>query len=190
MGTSQTKHNATNTNHRNIPPQTKAKTVSRNPKSNTIAKQEGLTAQTHILEKEAEIFLDQKYKGAQIRTKLYNNTKETPDKQYLSLEQNLRRNRQMKEVKGADGHTHTDPHKISEAFKQFYKDLYTQEQICPTTQDRFLQYAKPLNDKDKTDLETPFTLKDIKNALTKMKSNKTPGPDGLTTEFYQYLFKI
>ena len=40
MGTSQTKHNTTNTNHRNIPPQTKAKTVGlpRNPKSNHHSK--------------------------------------------------------------------------------------------------------------------------------------------------------
>ena len=120
-------------------------------KAITITKQEGLTAQTHMLEKEAETFLDQKYNGAQIRTKLYNNTNETPDKQFLSLEQNVQRNRQIKEIKDADGHTHTDPHKISEAFKQFYKNLYTQVQTCPTTQDRFLQYAKPLNDTDKTD---------------------------------------
>ena len=82
-------------------------------------------------------------------------------------------------------HTNTDLHKISEAFKQFYKNLYKQEQTCPTTQDRFLQYAKPLKDTDKTDLETPFTLEDF----TKMKLNKTPGPDGLTTEFYQHLFQ-
>ena len=31
---------------------------------------DGLTAQTHTLEKEAESFLDQHYKGAQIRAKL------------------------------------------------------------------------------------------------------------------------
>ena len=66
-----------------------------------------------MLEKEAETFLDQKYKGAQIRTKIYNNTNETPDKQILLLEQNVQRNRQIKEIKDADGHTHTDPHKIS-----------------------------------------------------------------------------
>ena len=154
----------------------------------SIAKQEGLTAQTHMLEKEAETFLDQQYKGAQIRTKLYNNTNETPDKQFLSLEQNVQRNRQIKEIKDADGHTHTDPHKISDSFKKFYKNLYTQEETCPTTQDRFLQYAKPLNDTDRTDLETPFTLDDLKNALSQMKLNKTPGPDGLTTEFYQHFF--
>ena len=38
MGTSQTKHNTTNTNHRNTPPQTKAKTVPRNSKSNHHSK--------------------------------------------------------------------------------------------------------------------------------------------------------
>ena len=111
-----------------------------------------------MLEKEAKTFPVQKYIGAQIRTKIYNNTNKTRDKQFLSLEQNVQRNRQIKEIKDADGHTHTDPHKISEASKQFYKNLYTQVQTCPTTQDRFLQYAKPLNDTDKTDLETPFTL--------------------------------
>ena len=36
-------------------------------------------------------------------------------------------------------------------------------------------------DTDKTDLETPFTLEYIKNAITKMTLNKTPGPDGFTT---------
>ena len=34
-----------------------------------------------------------------------------------------------------------------------------QARICPTTQDRFLHYAKSLKDRDKTDLETPFSLK-------------------------------
>ena len=53
--------------------------------------------------------------------------------------------------------------------------------ICPTTQDRFLQYAKSLKDRDKTDLETPFSLKHLKNVLTKRKFIKSPGLDGHTT---------
>ena len=117
-----------------------------------------------MFEKEAETLLDQNTKEHRLEQNytVYNNTNETPGKQFLSLQQNVQRNRQIKETKDADGHTHTDPHKISEAFKQFYKNLYTQEQTCTTTQDRFLQYAKPLNDPDKTDLETPFTFEDIK----------------------------
>ena len=133
MGTSQTKHNTTNTNHRNIHPQTKSKTVSRNPKSNTIAKQEGLTAQTHMLEKEAEIFLDQKYKGAQIRTKLYNNTNKTPDKQYLSLEQNVQKNRLIKEVKDTDGHTHRPPQNQRGIQTILQKPLHTRADVPDDT---------------------------------------------------------
>ena len=96
MITPQTKHNTTNTNHRNIPSPTKAKQYQEILKASTIAKQQGLTAQAHMLEKEAESFLDRQYKGIQITTKLYNNTNETPDKQFLSLEQNVQRNRQIK----------------------------------------------------------------------------------------------
>ena len=105
MGTSQTKHQTqTIAAHLHRQKQKQYKEIL---EAISIARQEGLTAQTHMLEKEAETFVDQQYKGAQIRTKLYNNTNETPDKQFLSLEQNVQRNRQIKEIKDADGHTHT-----------------------------------------------------------------------------------
>ena len=51
-------------------------------------------------------------------------------------------------------------HKIRDSFKPFYKNLYTTEKICPTIQDQFLQYQEPLKDTDKTELKTPFSLKE------------------------------
>ena len=69
------------------------------------------------------------------------------------------------------------PHKIRDSFKQFYKNFHTAENICPTIPDQFLQYPEPLKDTDKTDLETPFSLKET---LIKIKFNKTPGVDGHT----------
>ena len=60
-----------------------------------------------MLEKEAESFLDQQYKGAQIRSKLYSDTNERPDKQFLLLEQNVQINRPIKKVKDANGDMHT-----------------------------------------------------------------------------------
>ena len=82
MITPQTKLNTTNTNHRNIPSPTKAKQYQEILKASTIAKQQGLTTQTHM---------HRQYKGIQITTKLYNTTNETPDKQFLLLEQNVQR---------------------------------------------------------------------------------------------------
>ena len=127
-----------------------------------------------MLEIEADNYLQQQYKGAQIRTKLYNNVNETPTKQFLSIEQNVQQNRQINEIKSLHSQMHTESTAICNSFKEFYETLPT----CPHTQNTFLEYAKPLDEGSKAELDTPITLVDLKNALQAMQLNKTPGPDG------------
>ena len=153
-----------------------------------MSKSNNTHEQTQLLELELEKILQEKYKGAQIRTKLYNTIDETPSRQFLTLEQNVQNSRLIKEVKNLDGNTCTDTQDILKAFKDFYKNLYTHERTCNLAQDSFLKYAKPLNEEVKNTMETPFTINDFKQALTEMGKNKTPGPDGLTVEFYKYFY--
>ena len=144
--------------------------------------------QTQLLELELEKIAQEKYKGAQIRTKLYTKIDETPSRQFLTLEQNVQNNRQIKEVKNIHGDTCTNTHDISNAFKEFYQNLYTHERTSKNAQDLFLTYANPLNEEDKNKMEAPFTVNDFKHALSEMNKNKTPGPDGLTVEFYRHFY--
>ena len=137
---------------------------------------------------EADNYLQQQYKGAQIRTKLYNNVNETPTKQFLTIEQNVQENRQIKEIKSLYGQMYTEPTDICNSFKDFYETLYRSEPTCPHTQNTLLEYVKPLEEGSKAELDTPITLVDLKNALQAMQPNKTPGSDGLTVEFYKYFF--
>ena len=74
-------------------------------KAITIAKQDGLTAQTHMLEKEAETFLDQKYKGAQIRTKLQQHKRNT--RQTIPLTRTKRKKKQANKRSKRRRRTHT-----------------------------------------------------------------------------------
>ena len=100
-----------------------------------LAKQQGYTAQTHMLEVEADNYLQQQYKGAQIRTKLYINANETPTKQFfLTIEQNVQQHRQSKEIKSLHGQMHTEQKDICNSFKEFYETLYRSELTCPHTQ--------------------------------------------------------
>jgi hypothetical protein len=39
-------------------------------------------------------------------------------------------------------------------------------------------------------LTTPFTEKEVKEAIFEMKHNKAPGPDGFPAEFYQRFWKV
>ena len=85
---------------------------------------------------------------------------------------------------------HTEPTDICNSFKEFYETLYRSEPTCPHTQNTFLEYVKPLDEGSKAQLDTLITLADVKNALQAMQPNKTPGPDGLTVEFYKHFFDI
>jgi len=42
-----------------------------------------------------------------------------------------------------------------------------------------------LNQDNQRDLDSPFTSKEIKNALSALQSNKSPGEDGFPLEFYK-----
>jgi hypothetical protein len=41
-------------------------------------------------------------------------------------------------------------------------------------------------DEDRFQLEKPFTVEDVNFTVFQMKYSNTPGPDGLTIEFYQH----
>ena len=155
-----------------------------------LAKQQGYNTQVHMLEAELDTLLQQQYKGAQVRTKLYNDTNKVPTKQFLTIEQNVQTSRTVKEIKDMNGQTHTDSQNISKAFQEYYKQLYTKEPTCTDTQDTFLIHAKKLTDADKDLLDTPITLSDLKTAMKSMTLGKTPGPDGLGVSFYLKFFDL
>ena len=102
-----------------------------------------------MLEIEADTYLQQQHKGTQIRTKLYNNVNETPTKQFLTIEQNVQQNKQIKEIKCLHDQMHTDPKDICNSFKDFYETLYSSEPTCLHTQNTFLEYVKSLAEERK-----------------------------------------
>ena len=45
--------------------------------------------------------------------------------------------------------------------------------------------VKKISSSDKTDLDKPLTLEELYKAVLSLQKNKSPGPDGITAEFYQ-----
>jgi hypothetical protein len=67
----------------------------------------------------------------------------------------------------------------------FYKDLYSSVQIENDKIDEFLEHVnKKIDEDDKNMCDSDITSDEIIEALTAMSKNKSPGSDGLTTEFY------
>jgi hypothetical protein len=82
------------------------------------------------------------YKGALIRTRLNTITQETHSKQYLQIEHNIQSNRQIHTIIDDEGKTQVGTHNIGQAFRNYYSNLYTNENTDEHTQADCMQYAK------------------------------------------------
>ena len=74
----------------------------------------------------------------------------------------------------------------------FYKKLYRTENVNEKTQEKLLRNVKTKLSKEKqTELDKPFTEKEIAKAIEKLQNGKSPGLDGFPIEFYkEYWYKI
>ena len=89
------------------------------------------------------------------------------------------------EVK-ADGQTHKDEGEILNQVNNFYQSLYTREEVDPEATTQLLQHVtNTLTDTDTDSLEDPIWEREVEKAIKESNNNKSPGPDGLTYEFYK-----
>ena len=86
----------------------------------------------------------------------------------------------------ADGEVHTDEGAILNQVRLFYQALYTREEVDPEATTQLLQnVTNTLTDTDTTHLENYIRETEVKKAIKESNNNKSPGPDGLTYEFYK-----
>ena len=139
------------------------------------------------IEKELDKLYENKAKGAQIRSKakwIADGEKNT--KFFLSLEKAHQQNNTIRELKTSEGNVFENG-KILNAMCDFYSNLYKSNNINDADIDNYLQRIDTpvLSDELKNFCEQNPTKLEMKNAVFDMKSGKSPGLDGLNSEFYQ-----
>lgn len=92
-------------------------------------------------------------------------------------------NAQIHKITKEDGTTVTERPAILRAVEEFYHKLYSSqtEELIPSNSDPRAKLIRHLTE-DLPDI----SIYEIKNALKKMKSGKTPGEDGITSELLKY----
>ena len=139
-----------------------------------------------MLQKEIDDIEEEKYRGAAVRCKIDTEQEEIPTKHFLMREQNVQKSRTIKEIRKRSGELTTKQEEIKEEFREFYKKLYTEEgQPNRNKQEEYARYVRKIQEGDREDMEHPFTENEIEVAIKELNKNKSPGPDGLTSEFYQ-----
>ena len=76
---------------------------------------------------------------------------------------------------------------IQRIIRDYYQQLYANKMDNVEEMDEFLEkYNFPkLNQEEIENLKRPITSMEIKSVIRNLPTNKSPGPDGFTAEFYQ-----
>ena len=139
-----------------------------------------------MLQKELDDIEEEKYREAAIRCKVDTEQEDILTKQFLAREQNVHKDRNIKEIRKGSGVITNNREEIKKEFQEFYKKLYTEEGLgTEDKQDKYLQNVRKIEEEERERMENPFTENEIGIAVKELNKNKSPGPDGLTNEFYQ-----
>ena len=117
---------------------------------------------------------------------------EKPTKYFLNLEKRNYNRKIIAELKVEDDKILVDEKEILNRIQCFYEDLYTSKTLL--NEDKFNQFVEDLNipqltDEQRESIEHQVTKEECKEVLKSFSSNKTPGCDGFTKEFYDIFFE-
>ena len=81
----------------------------------------------------------------------------------------------------------TDTAEIRRIMRDYYKQLYASKMDNLEEMDKFLEkHNLPrLNQEETENINRPITSTEIETVIKNFPTNKSPGPDGFTGEFYQ-----
>ena len=83
-----------------------------------------------------------------------------------------------------------NPHEIESHTLHFHKELYSQAETHDDLFDLLVDGLSTLFQVDSEDCDKPVTIKETDIAVHQPNNSKTPGLDGLTSEFYQVFWPI
>ena len=109
------------------------------------------------------------------------------DKTLARFIKNRRERVQINEIRNEKGELTTDTIEIQKIIRDYYKQLYANKMDNLKEMDKYLEkYNLPsLNQEAIENMNRPFTSNEIKTVIKNLPTNKSPGLDSFTGEFYQ-----
>ena len=126
------------------------------------------------------------FEGVKIRSRAeWLEEGERPTRYFFKLEQTRIRKSRIHAIYDANGVEVTSQAEIAKAHVDFYTDLFSEEAIDLDRQSDLLSSLTNSLSADQSMLcEGQITLEETTNAVKGLSSGKSPGPDGLSAEFY------
>ena len=155
-----------------------------------MQKQSKLRIHIQTIQMRYKRITEQKVKGAIIRSKArWVEYGEKNTRYFLILEKRRGEKKNINKLKLNDGTETEDQEVILKEEEKFYRSLYessSNNKEIPESKIFFQnKLIKPLREESAKILEGKATKEECINSLNEMKNDKSPGSDGLTSEFYQ-----
>ena len=109
------------------------------------------------------------------------------DKPLARLIKKKRGKTQFSRIRNEKGEVAPDTAEIQRITRDYYKQLYASKMDNLEEMDKFLEKHNllRLNQEQIENINRPITSTEIETVIKNLPTNKSPGPDGFTAEFYQ-----
>ena len=110
-----------------------------------------------------------------------------------SLEKARQASNTINSLKDANGESHDSDHAVLNIAKSFYEKMYTAKPSSYSTLNAYfssLPRERVLGNDSQLKCEGLVSYPECMQSLNKMKKNKSPGLDGITTEYYQEFWPL
>ena len=151
---------------------------------------QGFSAVSHeiiLLESRLAALTDQALNGIKIRSRAqWLEQGEKPSRYFFKLEKERIAKTDVKSIHDSDGVEVSTREEIENAHVDFYSKLFSAEPIDPECQNILLSSLnKCLSDSERASCEgSEISTVELTSSLKTMSTDKAPGPDGFTVEFY------
>ena len=146
------------------------------------------------LKQKLKQFYEKQTEAAKIRSRVKNFEEgEKSTRYFYNLEKHNISNKTWTKIKCKDGTVKTDIHSILSEQTTFFKELLTSDDINLIEANSLLNNVDAkLNDEERDFCEKDVSSEEIFKIIKQLKPNKSPGDDGIISEFYKiywYLIK-
>jgi exonuclease III len=146
-----------------------------------------LTEQRSTLERLERVQL----RGAWIRSRFqFVNDSDTPSKYFFNLEKRRGKKKMLSFIRSESGQIIDDDNEIRKHARSFYQNLYHPEPVNLEDQSTLLDDLPKLSQESHDLLDDPLLYDEMTKAVGMMNNNKSPGIDGLPSEFYKTFWPI
>ena len=125
-------------------------------------------------------------KGALIRSRFhFAKDIDTSSSFFFNLEKSHSVKKHIYRIRLPFGDVTENPSEIKTCIHSFYQNLYANVDVDVNAQDSLLEDIPSLDPSDVQACDEPISMEELEQAVKQLNTNKTPGLDGLTPEFFK-----